>query len=148
MLAVQDACLTALIICLAWSSVPACFLSALLLPEGLCLSASDAATRLDARTYLHGEPFNPDKIWKSALHRYARNAHALEYRARLEVNRAEARNSSQPAPLKHLQKAAYPFATIDSSGTLRWTKKIQLEFSRYEVEINREDSRTAPRLAL
>jgi hypothetical protein len=52
------------------------------------------------------EPFHPDSIWKRTLSRYARNVHAIEFRALSTVRRWASRdNTLTSAPIRHLRKA-------------------------------------------
>ena len=93
------------------------------------------------RRDLYGEPFNPIKIWAGALSRYARNAHAIEYRAKREVNLAQAREGYKPA-LRHLRAALYPFATLHPSGTLQWTKAMRSAFQKYKIDVKKYNDTT------
>ena len=93
------------------------------------------------RRDLYGEPFNPIKIWAGALSRYARNAHAIEYRAKREVNFAQAREGYKPA-LRQLRTALYPFATLQPSGTLQWTKAMRSAFQKYKIDVKKYNETT------
>jgi hypothetical protein len=82
-------------------------------------------------------PFNPASIWKQALVRYARAAHATAYLAQtiIHINRCRG-DSTSTAPIKHLRKHLFPLAQLDSLGRLHWTKAMRAEFKRYEVAIH------------
>ena len=85
-----------------------------------------ALTRRD----LFNERFHPPSVWTSALARYARNVHAMEFAARSKVRKWIAQGKCLPAPIRHLRRALYPLASLGRYGELYWSSQMREAFRR------------------
>ena len=91
-----------------------------------------ALTRRD----LFNERFHPPSVWTSALARYARNVHAMDFAARSKVRKWIAQGKCLPAPIRHLRRALYPLASLGRYGELYWSSQMREAFRRSNLTVH------------
>jgi hypothetical protein len=83
-----------------------------------------------ALTYLgmHGTPFTPHTIWRSAVRRFLEKARACEFGAKLAIDRASGRG--EPHNIGSKNKALTPLGGLDEEGILSLRPDFQAEVVR------------------
>jgi hypothetical protein len=77
---------------------------------------------------MHGTPFTPHTIWRSAVRRFLEKARACEFGAKLAIDRASGRG--EPHNIGSRNKALTPLGGLDDKGILSLRPDFQAEVER------------------